>query len=279
MLFFPFLFLPCYFINSLLFRGQHIKPPSNNIIDSCKIIEAIKEKDFYKNKKLITISPGGYKGFYTQGICIYIKEKYDIDNYLFSGASAGAWNALFMTCKKDIALSSKYIIDSVTKNTQSIFEIQNKVKENILNHYKTDDFELEKLFIGVTTLHGLKIKTTIYSNFCSLEDAIDCCFASSHIPFITGNMLNTYKNVFSFDGGFSRNPYFDSMNSEFHITPGIWDINNKKRFCLENITTLFSKDNYDCNQLLIDGYNDAETHKEFLDNVFLNKKEERFSVI
>ena len=272
---FPFLFNIYYFSQSLFFRNPIISKPNNNnnnIIDSCNFIEIKKDKEFYNKKKLITISPGGYKGFYTHGICSYIKQKYNLNNYLFSGASAGAWNALFMTCKKDFSLSSKYIIENLTKNTKNIFELQNKVKEIILNQYTSDDFELDKLFIGVTTLHGFKFKTTIYSNFCNLEDAIDCCFASSHIPFVTGYLLNKYKNIISFDGGFSKNPYFDSIESEFHISPGIWDVNTKNNIlCLENITTLFSKDKYDCNQLLIDGFNDANNHKEFLDSIFLSK--------
>lgn len=268
------------FINLNHYHGKNYKSlnlinkQNNNIMDSCNLKE-MKKKDFLNNKKLITISPGGYKGFYTHGICIYIKENYDMNNFLFSGASAGAWNALFMTCKKDILLPSKYIIESVTKNTKNIYEVQNQVKENILSLYTTDDFELDKLFIGVTTLHLFKVKTTIYSNFCNLEDAIDCCFASSHIPLITGYLFNKYKNIISFDGGFSKNPYFDSIESNFHISPSIWHINNKeitKPTCIENITTLFSKDKYDCNQLLIDGYNDAELHKGFLDNIFTRKK-------
>ena len=30
--------------------------------------------NFVKNKKLITISPGGYRGFYALGMCCFIKE-------------------------------------------------------------------------------------------------------------------------------------------------------------------------------------------------------------
>ena len=48
------------------------------------------------NKKIITLSPGGFRGFYVLGICKYIKENYDLSDYVFSGASAGAWNSLFL---------------------------------------------------------------------------------------------------------------------------------------------------------------------------------------
>ena len=241
--------------------------PCTKIIDSCSNLEFGED---YRGKKLITISPGGYKGFYTHGICLYIKENYDLTNYLFSGASAGSWNALFMSCKKDINLGSKYMIDSITKSSYNILELQQRCKQIILEHYITDDFDLDKLFIGVTVWHRFSPKTFIYSHFCDLEDAIDCCFASSHIPFITGNMMNTYKKLYSFDGGFSSNPYLDGLKSDFHITSNAWDMTSDKNpFTLENLMALISKNKFDSNQLLQDGYQDAMNHKSYLDGIFL----------
>ena len=84
----------------------------------------INENDFLANKNLITISPGGIKGFYLFGITAYIKEKYNTDNLIYSGASAGAWNALFM-CYKGNPL--KFVIDllnSDIKNAKSINEVE-----------------------------------------------------------------------------------------------------------------------------------------------------------
>ena len=43
--------------------------------------EILKEEDIptkYKDHKLITISPGGLQGFYTLGVCNYIKEKHGL---------------------------------------------------------------------------------------------------------------------------------------------------------------------------------------------------------
>jgi hypothetical protein len=57
--------------------------------------------EFIADKKIISISPGGMKGFYLFGISSYIKKNYKLDNYVFSGASAGAWNSLFMCFKKN----------------------------------------------------------------------------------------------------------------------------------------------------------------------------------
>jgi hypothetical protein len=43
------------------------------------------------------------------------------------------------------------------------------MKTRILQHYTTEDFDLRRLFIGVTTLNGFYPETTIYSDFQNLE--------------------------------------------------------------------------------------------------------------
>ena len=59
-------------------------------------------------------------------------------------------------------------------------------------------FDLKKIFIGVTTFKNFMPNIQIYSDFDDLEDAINCCMASSHIPLITGGISNRYKDMFSF---------------------------------------------------------------------------------
>jgi hypothetical protein len=178
--------------------------------------------DFIKNKKLITISPGGYRGFYMLGTCSFIKEKYNTSEYIFSGASAGAWNSLFMTIRCD---SLGFVLKSLEediRNQYSIKDTQIKMKEKFLNYYTTDDFDLKRLFVGVTTIEGGKLRTNIFSDFDNLEDAINCCIASSHIPLVTGSLINKYNNQMTFDGGFSHYPYLNVKESILHISPNIW---------------------------------------------------------
>ena len=66
-------------------------------------------KQNYHKKKIITLSPGGFRGFYVLGLCKYIKENYDLTDYVFSGASAGAWNSLFLSYNG----SSDKFVDSI----------------------------------------------------------------------------------------------------------------------------------------------------------------------
>ena len=222
------------------------------------------------NKKLVSISPGGFKGFYMLGLTSYIKHHYNTTNCIFSGASAGAWNSLLMTYRYDIRDFKNHIADDAIQNAKSISEMESLIKQRILRSYNTEDFDLDRLFIGVTTIDN-KPHTSIYTQFVTLEDAIDCCIASSHIPLITGNLTHIYNNLVSFDGGFSRYPYLGIAKPILHIYPSLWRPKTKTNRwkTVHDYTTLFSKHRYKFSELYDNGYNDAEANREFLDTVFL----------
>lgn len=222
-------------------------------------------KDSYKNKKLISISPGGLKGFYLIGTLTYIKENYDLKDFIFSGASAGAWCSLIMSLKPKFDLLD--FVDENITNSKSILEIEQNIKRKILKKYKNNDFDFRRIYIGVTQLKNFNIDTFLYSDFNNLEDAIDCCIASSHVPFVTGGLLNKYHNKISFDGGFVNYPYIKEIKPTLHIHPNIW--NSKKTNSLFSYdSTLFSKDKYDFKKLYLDGYNDAKKNKDYLNEIF-----------
>jgi len=242
-------------MKKFLFKKKYFKP----LIDT--------------TKNVITISPAGYKGFYEFGVCKYIKENYNLDNYVFSGASAGAWNSLLLCYKGDLKEMEKIIFDDTVYNTKTLLELENSVKNKILSEFKTDDFDLNKLYVGVTSLNDCKVNTIIYNDFLTLEDAINCCVASSHIPFVTGGYKNVYKNALSFDGGFSIDPYVDTKNFVFQITPNLWNTKpiQKNPFYFLNIsdyTTIFSREHFNFNIMIEDGYKDSAKNKEYLDDIF-----------
>ena len=119
-----------------------------------------------------------------------------------------------------------------------------------------------------------------------MDDAINCCIASSHIPYITGNnFLNKYQDINAFDGGFSKYPYLNIIKPTLHISPNIWNDNdtsqdqknNAKTYIekllrmstkISDYTTLFSRNQYDFLQLYDNGYEDAKKNKAFLDKTF-----------
>jgi len=250
---------------------------------------SIREENNLNEKKLITISPGGFKGFYLLGILSFIKEKYNTDNIIYSGASAGSWNALFMCYKGDSLNFAYNLLDSDITKAKTIPEIEMCIKYKILKSYKDDDFDLTKLFIGVTTFKNFGPVKNIFADFENLEDAINCCIASSHIPLITGGVTNRYNNMFTFDGGICDYPYLQSENHILHVTHSMWknkadaidrekNIKNVKTFGIKKgiekikqFSDIFSFSKNNLLQLYDEGYQDAKKHKKYLDTIFTEK--------
>ena len=260
-----------------------ISSKNNNVYCNSQAKLFINENTFLDDKKLITISPGGYKGFYLLGILTYIKEKYETENLIYSGASDGSWNGLFM-CYKGDPLSFVYnLLDYNIKNTNSITELEYFMKYKLITNYKTEDFDLRRLFIGVTTISGFSPLTNIFSDFETLEDAINCCIASSHIPLITGGLTNKYHNMFTFDGGFSKYPYLDK-DRLVHVSPSMWEeIHTKNQeptfgtsvkrgiLSIKKYSEFFSVSKNNLLELFDDGYQDAKKNKSYLDTIFTPK--------
>lgn len=245
---------------------------NNSWYNQNEIDTFLNNNDFIQKKKLISISPGGYKGFYVLGICKYIRENYNLDDYIFTGASAGAWNSLILCYKYDINNLIEQLVDDYIQNATNIYETEQLLKKKLLQKYKSDDFDLRRLFIGVTTIQNYNHNTTIFSGFDNLEDAINCCIASSHIPLVTGGLKHIYKNLVSFDGGFSKYPYLNISTPGLHITPSIWEkqvnIGKKRKINITDYTTLFSKNKFVFSDMVNSGYKDTRNNKHVLDKIF-----------
>lgn len=251
-----------------ILRRKIIKPTSLSCIANCTAT--------LYNKKIITLSPGGFKGFYMLGICKYIKEHYDLTDYVFSGASAGAWNSLLLCFKGDIEEFQKHVLNIDYQTMNNLNTIEYIIKSKIMCKYTSDDFDLDKLFIGTTVFEKLQLKSIVYTGFENLDDAIDCCIASSHIPFVTGKFKYRYRGLASFDGGFSEYPYVNESISKLHISPSIWKTRktvveklSAPNVQLSDFTTLFSNKDYNMKTLIQNGYNDAVSNREYLDEIFI----------
>jgi hypothetical protein len=232
----------------------------SDYLENCEIINSIHSDVL--NKKIIKISPAGLNGFYDAGICSIIKKNYNLDKYIFSGASAGAWNSLFMSYKNDVDNFIKNILE-IDVNFRSIKHIQMDLKDKILKSHKTEEFDLKKVFISVCVYNDFQFKNYIYTDFVDLEDAIDCCIASSNIPFLTGNLIHKYRNKITFDGGFLYHQTFLFAKPSFKINYGIW---GRKKF----FTSLLNNANKDIHKTYYEGVIDSESNIKTLDNKFLN---------
>ena len=98
--------------------------------------------------KIISIAPGGLKGFYTLGICKYLKENYCLDDYRFYGSSAGSWNSVFLALP---SYDDNYYVDSIIKikseQYSNLNELEICLKNIILNEssIKENNFTIGSL--------------------------------------------------------------------------------------------------------------------------------------
>lgn len=230
------------------------------------------------NSKLIVSTPGGLFGFYFMGVSTYIKENYNLSEYVFSGASAGGWNSLFLSLNESPKPFIDELLKTNLKSIKSILQLEKRMKSVILKNYKDESFDLDKLYLGVTVLDKSEIKLCIYNDFNDLEDAVDCCIASSHIPFITGGAFNIYRNKFSFDGGFYSYPYLNVTTPSLIIAPDIWSENRTNVPISNNVTVIncnfdnlinINKFPMNLTSLYLAGYQDSEKNKKYLDAIFL----------
>ena len=218
-------------------------------------------------KKIISISPAGFYGFYTLGISSFVKNNYNIQDYCYLGASSGSWNSL-LSCYKynNINLIDDLLEQDFFKNPKSVNYVQQNMCSYLLNKYTTDDFNLDKLYISLSEFSKFKLSNKVISNFTSLRDAINCCISSSHIPFITSNkIINIYRGKLVFDGGFTTFPP-DSFNKSFIITSDTFNYSDVNSAFLGIITKNISTDI--AINLFNKGYSDSKKNKQYLDQYF-----------
>ena len=90
-----------------------------------------------------------------------------------------------------------------------------------------------------------------------------------------------YRNLLTFDGGFSKYPYVDGKYADVHITPSYWEDRKKNKLSqpanlnIKDYTTLFSKKEHDLKIMYLQGYEDAKNNRHVLDSLFLRKKNEK----
>mgnify|MGYP007000228334 len=80
-------------------------------------------------------------------------ENYNLNDFIFSGASAGSWNSLFLCFQGNDSEFIDTILNSEIYNATSINQIEKTMKSIVLEKYNQsqDLFLFDKMSIGVTT--------------------------------------------------------------------------------------------------------------------------------
>lgn len=188
-------------------------------------------------KKFISINPAGVYGYYTLGISSYIKDNYNLEQYYFIGASSGSWNSLLCCYKyNQRSLIRELLKQDFFENSYSISNLQKNLSNYILTNYISEDFNLDKLYISISEFNNFELKSVIIHNFTNLENALECCILSSHIPFITSDsFIKKYRDKIAFDGGLTEFPP-KIISPYFEISPNKYNSRNIEKAFLGLIT-------------------------------------------
>lgn len=232
--------------------------------------KCIQDNCSHKDQKLIILTPGGLYGFYTLGVSCYIKNHYNLTDFIFSGSSAGSWNSLFLSYQGNQSIEQPILkfTKRLQNNTSTLYQMQTSIKSFLLTNFSHNDFDLNKTTIGVTTLSNFRFKLILYSHFNDLEDFINCCMASSHIPFISSRIFFFYKKKLSLDGGFVKYPYLNHLIPSFVISPSMWNSTYTNSSGPLGSLTLSKHNSPNFTELFIQGYNDTKNNKHILDTIF-----------
>lgn len=215
--------------------------------------------------KSISITPGGLKGFYMLGICKYIKENYCLDDFIFYGSSAGSWNALYLSLPFDDSQYFDKIIKIKPNQLDNLYDLETQLKQILLQdehigkytHKQTPD---NKCNICYSVYKKYKFKKIVKNNFQNWEDLIECCIASSHLPYISNNNLfYAYQNERCVDGGLFRTNYPKEIIPTLRISPKMF---NNKKFLARSKGT-----NLNIEKMIYQGYRDAMTNCDYLDKM------------
>ena len=234
---------------------------------SWRFILPQKKNNVNIHKNFISISPGGIFGFYTIGYSSYILKNYNLNKYHYIGASSGSWNSLFCCYKYDHDNFMKKLINQdFFENITSVDRLQKNLTNYITKNYKSSDFDLNKLNICISVLEDFQLKNIIISNFTKIENALQLCRLSSHLPFLTSDeLIKKYNNKIVFDGGLTN---FPPKNVTTYYQISIHKMNNDN---IESALCNIIKGNISkeiINNLYLQGYNDCQNNKKEIDKYF-----------
>ena len=207
----------------------------------------------------ILISPGGYKGIYMIGVCHYLKNHFDIDQKTIAGLSCGSLLSLFLTLKPELEDTFLRILFKLDPR-DSLPTFLNHLLNALHTQFKTKDFDLSRIQIGVTTWKGLEL----FQKFLTLKEATRCCTASCFVPFVTyPRAIFFYEKRITLDGGlFYKRLKTLKEKDTLLITCSMFG-----RY-KEGMMSGFRKPKCSYYQMYLYGYSDARTHHAFFENYF-----------
>jgi len=180
----------------------------------------------------VVISGGGLRGYYATGVASVLRELRDRFGWQFkrfSGASAGAWCAVFLACGLDIVdwVETFYHTKLHSeKGGLKLLDAYHCFLDSMMLVALPEDAHVicsGRVHISITIIDKGGIRNMIVSDFHSKQDLVEACMASSNIPFLSVRGFGkTFRGHRVMDGGFTNNiPAFsDGKNDQLVIDLG-----------------------------------------------------------
>lgn len=219
------------------------------------IVKKIKHHDF---KPDIIISPCGFYGIYSLGVCAYIKNKFNLYDKKIAGLSSGSFNAIYLCLhKKHNKKFLKKVFMLNNRKNKNIKVYAKSIINEIEKTFHLDDIELKQLYVGVSHPNNLRF----YNNFNTMSNLLQCCMGSSFIPGITHHkLIYLYENKYTIDGAFWYKYYKKHINTDeiLIISPRMFG-RYKKNLIFDSVLNK----NIPLYQLFLNGYHDAKKNHNY----------------
>lgn len=220
-------------------------------------------------KPAIYMYPAGLRGYYNLGVACYLKQNYNLDDYIICGASAGAWNSLVMAYKGNSMNFCTKILRNIKEECKAstIYDQQLFLQNYFINNYNISDFYFNNTYLSVCIKENEKTQfsTHLYTNFKTMKDITNCCLASSNIPLITGPKSLYYDGFYAIDGGFNPRPFFDKIKPTLEIRYDMW---NRKEKEIPPTTMFYALQDLDIEKSFFMGVNDCYANEIKIDKLF-----------
>ena len=213
--------------------------------------------------KFIYLAPAGFTMPYNLGICTYLKEHYNLDNYNFIGSSAGSWLSIFLA--SDMVISEDLIHNYLNKfdSTDLLYKWNNIcpfLKEEFPKYINNLSFvDNKKIEISMSQYYNKTIHNELIINYNNLDELLELCSLSSYIPLLSGLYIPKRNNLISFDGYFTK-PNFEHRKIILSVDNSMFD----RHFTFKDV---IGNSKININEMIDLGYNDCITNKEKLDNI------------
>lgn len=232
--------------------------------------------NYIKPKKYIYISPGGFLLPYLLGICHFIKNNYDINDYYYIGSSAGSWCATYLASNINLDNSEDYLFNKYSElfddkkliyrwhNIGSFLKDEFKylIKENENKNIIPKFIKEKRVEISLSQYYNKKIHNYIIDDYDNIDELLNLCLLSSYIPLLSGKSLLRLNDKITFDGALS-NMNFENRNIILNITNDMFNRN----FYIKDVLGIGK---YKIPELYLLGYLDSENNQNILDYYLLN---------